>query len=82
MLKATIDRIEMSTRAGSAHSLQFTPQLLKTENGRAVLEPHAITSLQQMFLSDVALASMTTNDLPSSLMSSSAWMRFVYVTKY
>ena len=32
MVKATIDRIEMSTRATAAHTLQFTPQLVKTLN--------------------------------------------------
>ena len=82
MVKATIDRIEMSTRATAAHTLQFTPQLVKTENGRAVLEPHAIVSLQQMFLSDVALASATAEDAPLGLLDTAAWLRFEHVTKY
>ena len=81
-MKATIDRIEMSTRATAAHTLQFTPQLVKTENGRAVLEPHAIVSLQQMFLSDVALASATAEDAPLGLLDTAAWLRFEHVTKY
>ena len=81
-MKATIDRIEMSTRATAAHTLQFTPQLVKTENGRAVLEPHAIVSLQQMFLSDVALASETAEDAPLGLLDTAAWLRFEHVTKY
>lgn len=82
MVKATIDRIEMSTRATAAHTLQFTPQLVKTENGRAVLEPHAIVSLQQMFLSDVALASATAEDALLGLLDTAAWLRFEHVTKY
>ena len=82
MVKATIDRIEMSTRATAAHTLQFTPQLVKTESGRAVLEPHAIVSLQQMFLSDVALASATAEDAPLGLLDTAAWLRFEHVTKY
>lgn len=82
MVKATIDRIEMSTRATAAHTLQFTPQLVKTESGRAVLEPHAIVSLQQMFLSDVALARATAEDAPLGLLDTAAWLRFEHVTKY
>ena len=62
IMKASIDRIEVSTRVGMGTSFQYTPYLVKVEDNRAIVEPHCISALQNAFLSDVVLASHFVRD--------------------
>ena len=82
IMKASIDRIEVSTRVGMGTSFQYTPYLVKVEDNRAIVEPHCISALQNAFLSDVVLASHFVEDSFMNTISTAGWLRMMYVTRF
>ena len=82
IMKASIDRIEVSTRVGMGTSFQYTPYLVKVEDNRAIVEPHCISALQNAFLSDVVLASHFMEDSFMNTISTAGWLRMMYVTRF
>ena len=82
IMKASIDRIEVSTRVGMGTSFQYTPYLVKVEDNRAIVEPHCISALQHAFLSDVVLASHFVEDSFMNTISTAGWLRMMYVTRF
>ena len=82
IMKASIDRIKVSTRVGMGTSFQYTPYLVKVEDNRAIVEPHCISALQNAFLSDVVLASHFVEDSFMNTISTAGWLRMMYVTRF